>query len=360
MPHASPRLLDPHREESALKGAHCPRLVDLDHFLLDKEKLTEVLSGRRGFRVLAIDGGGIRGVIVCLILQEIERRTGKSIGDSFDLICGTSSGGLFAFAPSMVRLKYSSLEEFKSLFIDCSYKLFSAPVPQQVLSFTQKYARYASTEDFLEKFVHDFIGDTHLNHLPPYPLVFAIAHTKQPPWQSNKKPFLFRNYDNPRSSYQGAGNVPLHKVIRAVTAAPYFFTPVTLNSTTYYDAGITINNPSEIALDEIQAIWSSFGLERELPIDLFLSIGTGFRSKIVNFMRSVMGKDPDEVHKIMLRRTLNMESTNYVRIDPFDLGIETKLGEISKIPLLMEQTSKILETEEYRKNMSKICKIILN
>jgi patatin-like phospholipase/acyl hydrolase len=47
-------------------------------------------------RVLSIDGGGIRGLIPALVLAEIESKTGKAIADSFDLIAGTSTGGILA------------------------------------------------------------------------------------------------------------------------------------------------------------------------------------------------------------------------------------------------------------------------
>ncbi len=47
-------------------------------------------------KVLAIDGGGIRGLIPALVLAEIERRTGRRIAEMFDLIAGTSTGGILA------------------------------------------------------------------------------------------------------------------------------------------------------------------------------------------------------------------------------------------------------------------------
>ena len=49
-------------------------------------------------KVLAIDGGGIRGLIPALVLAEIERRTGRRIADMVDLIAGTSTGGILACA----------------------------------------------------------------------------------------------------------------------------------------------------------------------------------------------------------------------------------------------------------------------
>src|ERR1035437_1921102 len=48
------------------------------------------------FRILSIDGGGIRGLIPALVLAELERQTGRAIADCFDLIAGTSTGGILA------------------------------------------------------------------------------------------------------------------------------------------------------------------------------------------------------------------------------------------------------------------------
>src|SRR3954469_18377138 len=49
-------------------------------------------------RVLSIDGGGIRGVIPALVLTELERRAGRRTFELFDLIAGTSTGGILACA----------------------------------------------------------------------------------------------------------------------------------------------------------------------------------------------------------------------------------------------------------------------
>jgi patatin-like phospholipase/acyl hydrolase len=53
---------------------------------------------RRPFRVLAIDGGGIRGILPAMVLADLERRTNRPIIDLFDMIVGTSTGGLIALA----------------------------------------------------------------------------------------------------------------------------------------------------------------------------------------------------------------------------------------------------------------------
>jgi uncharacterized protein len=49
-------------------------------------------------RILAIDGGGIRGLIPAIVLAELERRAGRRASELFDLIAGTSTGGMLACA----------------------------------------------------------------------------------------------------------------------------------------------------------------------------------------------------------------------------------------------------------------------
>lgn len=53
------------------------------------------------FKILSIDGGGIKGLYSASILARIEEKTGKKITDRFDMICGTSTGGLIALALSI-------------------------------------------------------------------------------------------------------------------------------------------------------------------------------------------------------------------------------------------------------------------
>src|SRR6188474_3067968 len=52
--------------------------------------------GGRRFRILALDGGGIKGTFTAAVLSEWERSTGLRIAEHFDLIAGTSTGGILA------------------------------------------------------------------------------------------------------------------------------------------------------------------------------------------------------------------------------------------------------------------------
>ena len=52
----------------------------------------------RRFRILSLDGGGVKGTFTASFLAELERMTGKRVVDHFDLITGTSTGGIIAIA----------------------------------------------------------------------------------------------------------------------------------------------------------------------------------------------------------------------------------------------------------------------
>ena len=64
-------------------------------------------KGQKPFRILSLDGGGIRGILSCIILREIERNLGQPLMSSVDLIVGTSTGGMLAL---LLASGYSPLQ----------------------------------------------------------------------------------------------------------------------------------------------------------------------------------------------------------------------------------------------------------
>lgn len=101
----------------------CFELVYSDKFcsfcacLGENENLRRAIRGRpvakQGLRILSMDGGGMKGLATVQILKEIEKGTGKQIHEMFDLICGTSTGGMLAVA---LGIKLMSLEECEEIY----------------------------------------------------------------------------------------------------------------------------------------------------------------------------------------------------------------------------------------------------
>ena len=77
------------------------------------------MTTNKTINILSIDGGGVRGLIPAVLLAEIERRTGRPIAELFDLVAGTSIGGVLALAlarPREGRTPPLSAQELVDLF----------------------------------------------------------------------------------------------------------------------------------------------------------------------------------------------------------------------------------------------------
>src|SRR5215212_7541338 len=88
-------------------------------------------------KVLCIDGGGIRGLIPALVLAEVERRTGRPTADLFDLIAGTSTGGILACGltrPGPDGKPLHSAEELAELFRTEGPRIFDRSLRKRITS----------------------------------------------------------------------------------------------------------------------------------------------------------------------------------------------------------------------------------
>lgn len=91
---------------------------------------TQVTVARRRYGVLAIDGGGIRGVIAAAVVEEIEWRIGRRTAEQFDLVAGTSTGGIIALGvtkPNANREPGYSAKELAGLYRDHGGEIFHDP-----------------------------------------------------------------------------------------------------------------------------------------------------------------------------------------------------------------------------------------
>src|SRR4051794_32536675 len=83
-------------------------------------------------KILAIDGGGIRGLIPALVLAEIEQRTGRPISSLFDLVAGTSTGAIIACA--VTRPQPMPADQIAALYEEEGPQIFDASLVKTITS----------------------------------------------------------------------------------------------------------------------------------------------------------------------------------------------------------------------------------
>ena len=209
-------------------------------------------------RVLSIDGGGIRGLIPAIVLTEIERRSGRRVWELFDLIAGTSTGGILACA--LCAPDPLPASEVVKLYEDEGPDIFSRSLFQRIRSaeglLDEKYDDAA-----LDRALERFLQQKLLSQTKPDIIV--------PSYDTNEPgPYFFKTTDAKASPDD---DFPLNIVARATSAAPTYFEPVGSGKRALVDGGVFATNPAMCALAEV--------LNTVSPKDVVLiSLGTGERT----------------------------------------------------------------------------------
>jgi patatin-like phospholipase/acyl hydrolase len=222
----------------------------------------------RPFKILSIDGGGIRGIIPALVLTELERRTERRIATMFDLVAGTSTGGIITLGvtkPGSDGQPEYAASDIAELYSKRGKKIFSTTILHQLSSaWGLLDEKYPAGE--VEKVFAEYFGDARLKDALTDVLVTAFAIELRSPW-------FFRSR---RARTEPERDFPMTKVARATSAAPTYFEPLRLDgegkdegtSWGLVDGGVYANNPTMCALVEAQTAYEAKDV-------LVLSLGTG-------------------------------------------------------------------------------------
>ena len=245
------------------------------------------------FKILSLSGGGFMGLYSALVLTELERRQGKPLSETFDLIAGTSIGGviglgLAAGIPAST-IADSFLENGERIFPRRQTSSISPRLPFDMLRFIRSIP---CSNEALRSTIEEFVGSRTMADLQRPALVPAVDIT-------NGRPHLFRTPHAPNHS----GDIPIVDVALATSAAPIVFPMHEIGGIHYADGGIFAQSPDTLALTEAT---SKLGIpESEISM---LSIGTTTSSFRFGAVRSAaLGLRDWIENKRLIRITVAMQ-----------------------------------------------------
>ncbi|XP_034529724.1 calcium-independent phospholipase A2-gamma [Notolabrus celidotus] len=314
----------------------------------------------RGIRVLAIDGGGTRGLLALQTLQKLQNLTGKPVHQLFDYICGVSTGAILAF---MLGIFQIPLEECEEMYRKLGADVFKQNVIVGTVKMGWSHAFYDSEiwENILKERMGDgiMIESARDPKCPKVSAVSAIVNRGLP-----LKAYVFRNYrlmPGVRSHYLGDCKHKMWQAIRASSAAPGYFQEFVLGKDLHQDGGLLINNPTALAIHECKCLWPN------TPLQCVLSLGTGryetagknstaytsLKAKLTNVISSAT--DTEEVHT-MLDALLPPDT--YFRFNPYMTeDIPLNENRTDKLNFLKDEGERYLERNEakLKKAASVLC-----
>ena len=207
------------------------------------------------FYILALDGGGARGIYPAQILARLERELSKPVGECFDLIAGTSTGSIIAGAAAAGVEMQTLVDLFEKKAADVfGRKRFGWGI------FRSKYARQS-----LERVVREYLPHLRLGDIST-PLLVTSSDIST----GGVHVFKSRYLQDLGEEYVRDKDVLLGDAVLASCAAPSYFDPMQVDEYLLADGGLWANNPSILAVTEAV---SKF--RRSLEQVQILSIGTG-------------------------------------------------------------------------------------
>uniref|UniRef100_A0A670XYT1 phospholipase A2 n=1 Tax=Pseudonaja textilis TaxID=8673 RepID=A0A670XYT1_PSETE len=223
-------------------------------------------------RLLSLDGGGVRGIVLIQFLIAIEKAAGRPVKELFDWVAGTSTGGILALA----IIHGKPMDYMRCVYFRMKDEVFRGSRPYES----------EPLENFLKK---EFGEHTKMTDIKsPKVMLTATLCDRQP-----AELHLFRNYNPPegrnKSRFRMMGSFqPMTKpedqlvwqAARSSGAAPTYFRPVGR----FLDGGLLANNPTLDAITEINEYNKSLIQkgqgDKVKKLGLVVSLGTGRAPKV--------------------------------------------------------------------------------
>ena len=212
------------------------------------------------FRILSLDGGGIKGAFTASVLNTLANDSGVSIKNSFDLIVGTSTGGILAIGIAMGL----EPEELLKLYVDDGPEIFpvTGKIGKYRRSLRQLFSSKLSTAP-LRKALEKSLSDKKLKD--------AFTRLVIPTYDAVEgRIYLFKTAHN--EEIHNDAHLTAVDVAIATSAAPTYFRAAGIKDqlgSKYVDGGVWANNPGMIGIIEAVAF-----LKQDITDIRVLSIGT--------------------------------------------------------------------------------------
>lgn len=209
------------------------------------------------FRVLVLHGGGIHGVSTAAYLADLEKHSGSEIREHFDLIVGTSTGGIVAVA---LALGIPAIE-VEGLYREHGKDIFSRRMPFLPRRIAKYFGPLYGIEPLCKLLMEIFGPDTELGEAKCPLCVPAINIT-------TGRNVVFKTRH--RAAYERDHKLEIWRVAAATAAAPVYFPPVKISDRGWFvDGGLWANAPIEVGIAEGRKL--GYSLDQ---IEV-LSVGTG-------------------------------------------------------------------------------------
>ncbi|XP_026158738.1 85/88 kDa calcium-independent phospholipase A2 isoform X2 [Mastacembelus armatus] len=331
---------------------------------------------RKMDRLLCLDGGGIKGLVLIQMLIALEKEAGRPIRELFDWVAGTSTGGILALA----IIHGKSMEYLQCLYFRMKEQVFKGPRPYES----------APLEDFLKR---EFGENTKMTDVQyPRVMVTSVLADRHP-----GELHIFRNYDPPLiqrdPTYSTTATfmpltIPQEQLVwraaRSSGAAPTYFRPMGR----FLDGGLLANNPTLDAMSEIhqynKALKAEGRGEDIKKLGIVVSLGTGKPPQVaVNSVDVFRPSNPLELAKSFVgvkelgkmlvdcctdsdgcavdraRAWCEMIDTIYHRLSP-QLSQEVMLDEVSDAVLVDMLWETQMYLYEKRELIQSLVKVLLN
>ncbi len=375
---------DPHNTKASKEKALILKLQENPTFEQEPEidtvedyfQRNQRTSEDKRYKILSIDGGGVRGIIPALWLNEIERRTKKPISHLFDMVAGTSVGGIIAAGltiPSIVRepIYDSTSNTYGHVDVLSSYKpRYKA---YNILQLLYKHSKdiFTSDNSFCSNFnlkrffgpkyedkrrkklFQDYFGNAQIKDSLTHLIIPAY-------WESiGNQTYLFK------SKHHINNTKSFVDVLMATSAAPTFFPSYKIEGMgNFLDGGVNLNNPAmRVYTESLEA--------RKNRKTFLLSLGTGAythepenpdKSKglfhyAMNFHRIALNPQEENAHIELECLLKNYENKNVYQRWQVPMEKPIPLDAYASLDDLIEMGKEYIE--EHRDQLNKCIEILL-